>query len=192
MATAHAVTAQNVEAFLYRAARLSDAGDLNGWLALCRPDMMYRERSVLTNERSYDVGLIDDDRAALESRVRSIEQFWHAEEPRTHLLHLITNVEILAERADGISVGSAVAVVATRRERQAIFYGRYRDELRILREVRKDALDADQLLEPTVTEQAREKDLGHPAGRELGDERVFPEAAGFGGPRCLHLFEYTP
>lgn len=130
MATADAVTAQDVETFLYRAARLIDSGDLSGWFALCRPGMIYRVRSVLTNERAYDVGLIDDDYAALEGRIRSIEQFWHAEEPRTHLLHLITNVEILEERADGLSVASAVTVVATRRERQSVLYGRYQDELR--------------------------------------------------------------
>ncbi|MGA2393851.1 MAG: aromatic-ring-hydroxylating dioxygenase subunit beta [Candidatus Lustribacter sp.] len=126
------MTAQDVEAFLYRAARLIDAGDLSGWLALCGPEMTYRVRSVLTNERAYDVGLIDDDRPALEGRIRSIEQFWHAEEPRTHLLHMITNVEILEDRGDALTVASAVTVVATRRERQAVLYGRYLDELRFV------------------------------------------------------------
>ena len=126
------MTSQDVEAFLYRAARLIDAGDLSGWFALCRPEMIYRVRSVLTNERAYDVGLIEDDYAALEGRIRSIEQFWHAEEPRTHVLHLISNVEILEERGDALSVVSALTVVATRRERQAVLYGRCRDDLRLV------------------------------------------------------------
>lgn len=121
---------REIEAFLYRAARLLDGGDVRGWFALCRPEMVYRVTSVLSVERGYDVGLIDDDYRALEGRIRSIEQFWHAEEPRTHLLHVITNVEIVEERTGGLTVASALTLVATRRDRQAVLYGRAQDELR--------------------------------------------------------------
>jgi 3-phenylpropionate/cinnamic acid dioxygenase small subunit len=118
-----------VEAFLYRAARIIDAGDLRGWLALCRPEMEYRVTTVLSGERAYDVGLIDNDYAGLESRIVSIERFWHAESPRTHTLHIVSNVEVLAQSAAGVSVESAFQLCTTRRDRQAVLYGRYRDQL---------------------------------------------------------------
>jgi 3-phenylpropionate/cinnamic acid dioxygenase small subunit len=44
---------------------------------------------------------------------------------------VITNVEVLERRADRLSVASALTVVATRRDRQSVLYGRYRDELHL-------------------------------------------------------------
>lgn len=126
------MTTDQVEAFLFRAARLLDEGDLRAWLALCRNDISYRVTTVLTQERKYDVGLIDDDLGGLESRIESIERFWHAEEPRTRTLHLITNVEITGQDGDGTSVESAFQICTTRRDRQAVLYGRYRDVLAIV------------------------------------------------------------
>jgi hypothetical protein len=75
--------------------------------------------------------------------------------------------------------------------RDARLVEEHRDEQRIAREVREDPLDAHELLEAAVAVEARQKDLGHAAGRELRDKRVLPEASRLGGGR-RHPGDYSP
>jgi 3-phenylpropionate/cinnamic acid dioxygenase small subunit len=119
------------ERFLARSFRILDAGDYRGWLELCTPDIAYVVTTRLTDERGYDSPLILDDLAGLERRIGLMERMWHAEEPPTRTLHVLTNVELEPRGADEVLVHACFTVVATRRERQSTLYGRYRDVLRV-------------------------------------------------------------
>jgi benzoate/toluate 1,2-dioxygenase beta subunit len=121
---------ESPEQFLLRAARILDGGDYRAWLALWTADIDYVVTTRLSEERAYLAAMIADDREALERRVQLMERLWHAEEPRTHTLHLITNLEVSPPAGDEVEVHSCFQVVASRRERQAVLYGRYRDVLR--------------------------------------------------------------
>ena len=52
------------------------------------------------------------------------------------------------------------------------------DELLLVREVGKDLLDGDELLEPLDADDLRPVQLRHPAGRELFEQEIFPESGG--------------
>jgi 3-phenylpropionate/cinnamic acid dioxygenase small subunit len=121
---------ESPEAFLYRSFRILDTGAYREWLALCTPDIAYVVTTRLTDERGYASPLILDDHAGLERRIGLMERMWHAEEPPTRTLHVLTNVEIAPESGHEVVVHACFTVVATRRERQSTLYGRYRDLLR--------------------------------------------------------------
>lgn len=124
-----APAAESAEQFLFRSFRILDQGDYQGWLALCTEDVRYTVTTVDIVARKLQVPIIQDDFGRLKGRIQSIERFWHAEVPPTRTHHLVTNVE--TETRDGATfLRSSFLVVATRRKRQVMLTGRYRDELR--------------------------------------------------------------
>jgi 3-phenylpropionate/cinnamic acid dioxygenase small subunit len=123
------------EHFLYRSFRILDEGNYSGWLALCAKDINYTVTTAENVSRNYVVSIINDNYDRLQGRITSMEEYWHAEKPPTRTLHMITNVECDPiegdkSRADELSVHSCFMVTATRRERQVMLTGRYRDTLR--------------------------------------------------------------
>lgn len=121
---------ESPEQFLLRSARILDGGDYRRWMALCTNDVSYVVTTRLAEQRAFLAAMIADDREALERRVQLMERLWHAEEPRTQTLHMITNIETGTVDGDRVEVHSCFLVVASRRERQTTLYGRYRDVLR--------------------------------------------------------------
>src|SRR5919206_2577942 len=97
--------AREIEEFLYREAELLDERRYQDWLALLADDIRYwmpmrrnvkygDAESEFTRARS-DVNWFDEGKETLERRVKQIETGIHwAEEPRSRLSHLITNVTV--------------------------------------------------------------------------------------------------
>ena len=61
--------------------------------------------------------------------------------------------------------------------REIRFVAEHRDEVIVFREVRKDPLQYENVL-LTATGWTRQKDLGHPASRELRDQLITTEIPG--------------
>jgi 3-phenylpropionate/cinnamic acid dioxygenase small subunit len=127
------VEQHELEQFLYREARLLDEGKLQEWLALFTADARYwipcnRDDIDPTKE----VSIIYDDRQRLEERVWRLESgLAYAQEPRSRIRHLISNVERLpAEGAGVVAVTSNQVVYEQRRGKQQAYVGRWEHHLR--------------------------------------------------------------
>lgn len=118
------------EQFLYRSFRLLDEGDFKAWMATCAKDVSYLVTTAENVSRSFVVSIINDNHDRLLGRIKSIEEYWHAEKPRTRTLHMVTNIECEPASGGETLVHSCFSVTATRRERQVTLTGRYRDVLR--------------------------------------------------------------
>jgi 3-phenylpropionate/cinnamic acid dioxygenase small subunit len=148
--------ASDAAAFLYRFARMLDERRLSECLELCTDDLSYVVTTAADRAAGSGVALINDDRDRLAGRIASIERYWHAEAPRTHTNHMITNVEADPDGADAIVARSCFTVTAVRRDHRTVLTGRYEDTLRVadgeLRLARRLAvLDADLLVDGRVT-----------------------------------------
>ena len=108
---------QEVEAFLYKEARLLDERKLDEWVDLMAPDVHYfmpirrnvkfgdwdLEYSDPENEISY----FDEGKDILQGRIRQLLTGVHwAEEPVSRFEHLITNVEVVSEEGDTVQVNT--------------------------------------------------------------------------------------
>jgi 3-phenylpropionate/cinnamic acid dioxygenase small subunit len=86
-----------IEAFIFREARLADEGDYEGWEALVTDDMHYW---VPFGRADYEPGTrmsyINDNRARLATRIRQLMTgHRHAQTPPSPMRRLISNVELL-------------------------------------------------------------------------------------------------
>src|SRR5919106_4632307 len=97
--------AQDIAEFLYREAELLDERRYRDWLALLADDIRYwmpmrRNVKFGEDEREFtragtDINWFDEGKETLSRRVMQIETGIHwAEEPRSRLSHLITNVVV--------------------------------------------------------------------------------------------------
>lgn len=121
--------ARAVEAFLYREARLADEHAYDDWLALWLDEPAPLTYWVPSNEDDYDpnyhLSIIYDDRGRLNDRVDRLKSggAW-AQEPRSRLRRLISNIEI-GVPAEGVAeVSSNFILGESRRGRQRSFYAR--------------------------------------------------------------------
>ena len=98
-------------AFLYREARLLDDREWDQWLELYDTNVEYwmpawDDDDQLTQDPQSQISLIYyPNRNGLEDRVFRIKtERSSASLPETRINHMITNVEVLAERSDGVDV----------------------------------------------------------------------------------------
>lgn len=127
-----------VLAFLYREASLLDAHRYPEWLALLAEDIHYhmpvRINQVRAKGEGFDAAsLIDDDLAALTTRVRRLmtDTAW-SETPPSRTRHFVANV-ILGPGAKGGEIEAEIAFMVTRTRADRahqIFTGRREDLLR--------------------------------------------------------------
>ena len=95
-ASAASTARQDLEAFLFREARLADENRYDEWFALWTEDVRYW---VPVNIDDYDpdehVSIIYDDRERLELRISRLKSggAW-AQEPQSRMRRLISNIEI--------------------------------------------------------------------------------------------------
>lgn len=127
------VDRQAVENFLYHEARLMDENDYDGWLDLYADEALYW---VPCNADDIDpvqsISIYYDDRVRLEERLTRLKSgAAHAQEPKSRLLRLISNVEIGEEAANGdITVYANFHLTELRRSRQRLLAGRTIHQLR--------------------------------------------------------------
>jgi benzoate/toluate 1,2-dioxygenase beta subunit len=126
------VVRQQVEAFLYREARLMDEHAYDDWLALWSDDALYW---VPANRDDSDprreISIVYADHKRLEDRIARLKSgAAYAQDPPSRMRRLVSNVEI-DEGMDGeILVCANFLLVELRRHRQTTFAGRTIHKLR--------------------------------------------------------------
>jgi 3-phenylpropionate/cinnamic acid dioxygenase small subunit len=164
---------QEIADFLYREAELLDERRYREWLDLLADDVRYwmpirrnvklgDDESEFTRANS-DINWFDEGKETLRRRVKQIETGIHwAEEPRSRLSHLVTNVQVQGAEpslaaAQEVSVTSRFLIYRNRVETETdILVGRREDQLRRngagwLLARRKIILDQNVLLSKNLT-----------------------------------------
>jgi benzoate/toluate 1,2-dioxygenase subunit beta len=126
------VDRQKIENFLYREARLMDEHAYDQWLALWTDDALYW---IPCNEDDFDperhVSIVYENKARLEDRIARLKSgAAYAQDPKSRLSRVISNVEIEGENDTETIVHSTFNVTALRRGRMDIFAGRAIHKLR--------------------------------------------------------------
>lgn len=123
-----------IEDLLYHEAELLDTWQLKAWLALFTEDGTYYVPSTdLPRDASSDTSLfyIADDPVRLRERVvRLMKKTAHAEWPRSHTRHLVSNVRVLEDGADGIKAAAAFATWRIKHGNTDVFIGSHHYRLR--------------------------------------------------------------
>ena len=163
---------QEIADFLYREAELLDERRYREWLDLLADDVRYwmpmRRNVKLGDDSEFtraqsDINWFDEGKETLSRRVKQIETGIHwAEEPRSRLSHLVTNVQVQSAdpslaAAQEVSVTSRFLIYRNRVETETdILVGRREDQLRRngagwLLARRKIILDQNVLLSKNLT-----------------------------------------
>jgi len=123
---------ESVENFLFEEADLLDRWSLKEWEALLTDDAEYLVPPIgLKNveETSYDTTLfvIADDRDMLGARVERMSgKNAYCENPHSSLRHLVSNVRILNDSGDTLTVVANFCVYRVRRSQITEYIGQYR------------------------------------------------------------------
>ncbi len=126
------VDRHQIENFLYREARLMDEHAYDEWLSLWVEDALYW---VPCNEDDIDpqrhVSIIYDDRPRLEERIERLKSgSAYAQEPKSRLRRVVSNVEVEEGDNGEVIVYSNFNLTELRRSRQDTFAGRTIHKLR--------------------------------------------------------------
>jgi p-cumate 2,3-dioxygenase beta subunit len=127
------MTRSDVEDFLYQESALLDEWRLEEWLDLFTDDCVYEipAPDAQDADASRTFALVHDRRPLLEQRVIRLKKpTAHAEFPHSRTRRLITNVRILSESGDAITVDANFAVYRIRNGRDVVYVGRYAYVLR--------------------------------------------------------------
>lgn len=126
------VDRHQIENFLYREARLMDENAYDEWFALWADDALYW---VPANEDDIDpmrhVSIVYEDKAHLEDRIfRLKSDAAYAQDPRSRMRRVISNVEIEEGEQGEVIVYSNFNLTELRRSQQRTFAGRTLHKLR--------------------------------------------------------------
>jgi 3-phenylpropionate/cinnamic acid dioxygenase small subunit len=126
------VDRHQIESFLYREARLMDEHAYDDWLSLWAEDVLYW---IPCNDDDIDpqrhVSIIYDNRARLEDRIERLKSgAAYAQEPKSRLRRVVSNVEIEEGENGEVTVYSNFSLTELRRSRQDTFAGRTIHKLR--------------------------------------------------------------
>ena len=123
---------QQVEQFIYYEAQLADEHRYDEWLALWTEDALYwvpSGRDEIDPQR--EISLIYDDRVRLQVRIARLKSgFAHAQEPKSRMRRLVSNIVIEEEKNGEITAHSNFLLAELRRGKQDIFAGRTMHRLR--------------------------------------------------------------
>jgi len=159
---------QEIAQFLYTEAELLDERRHDEWLALLADDIRYwmpmrRNVKFGDTEREFtreteDISWFDEGKDTLTRRVRQIQTGIHwAEEPRSRITHMVSNVQLLSVTSDEVVAKSRFLIYRNRVETETdLLVGKREDTLRrdgvgwlIAR--RKITLDQNVLLSKNLT-----------------------------------------
>jgi benzoate/toluate 1,2-dioxygenase beta subunit len=123
---------QEVEQFLYHEAQLMDEHRLDEWLALWTEPALYwvpSNRDEIDPKR--EVSLIYDDWVRLQLRISRLKSgFAHAQQPRSRMRRLVSNIVVEEAENGEIVVYSNFLLTELRRGKQDLFAGRTIHHLR--------------------------------------------------------------
>jgi 3-phenylpropionate/cinnamic acid dioxygenase small subunit len=127
-----AVDRHQVENFLYREARLMDEHAYDEWLALWADDGLYW---IPSNADDIDpqrhVSIVYENKTRMEDRIRRLKSgAAYAQDPKSRLSRVISNVEITEGDNGDVTVQSVFNLTALRRSRMDTFAGRTAHTLR--------------------------------------------------------------
>ena len=127
-----AVDRQQVEQFIYHEADLMDEHRYDEWLALWTDDALYWVPSGRDNiDPKREISLIYDDRVRLQVRITRLKSgFAHAQEPKSRMRRVVSNIVTQEEDNGDIVVFSNFLLTELRRGKQDIFAGRTIHRLR--------------------------------------------------------------
>jgi 3-phenylpropionate/cinnamic acid dioxygenase small subunit len=124
---------REIEAFLYKEARLADENRYDEWAGLWTDDAIYW---LPANSDDYDphqhISIIYDDRERLQDRVDRLKSgaAW-AQEPRSRIRRVVSNIEIEPPADSGeVTVSSNFVLGDLRRGLQAVYFARQIHRLR--------------------------------------------------------------
>jgi 3-phenylpropionate/cinnamic acid dioxygenase small subunit len=124
---------KEIEAFLYKEARLADENRYDEWTALWTDDAIYW---IPANLDDYDprehISIVYDDRERLQDRVDRLKSgaAW-AQEPRSRIRRLVSNIEVEPPDAKGeITASSNFVLGDLRRGTQTVYFARQIHRLR--------------------------------------------------------------
>jgi len=130
---------RKIEKFLYLEALLLDEGRLDEWLDLLSEDMVYMSpvTETLDHRSEEDVfsdgrlRIFEEDKSVLAKRTQRLKtNFAHAEQPRSRVRRLITNILVNDAQDGAYEVRSNFLVFQSRLEStEAFFVGSRRDAL---------------------------------------------------------------
>ena len=101
------ITAQEIEEFLYQEAELLDTWQMQAWADLFSTDGIYVIPPIGSPDADFkkSLFLVHDDRARLEQRaLRLLKKEAHVEYPHSQTLHNVSNVRIVNNTEDVVSV----------------------------------------------------------------------------------------
>jgi 3-phenylpropionate/cinnamic acid dioxygenase small subunit len=126
------VDRHQVEQFLYHEAQLMDEHRFDEWLALWTEAALYwvpSNRDEVDPRR--EVSLIYDDWVRLQLRIARLKSgFAHAQEPKSRMRRLISNIEIEPAENGEVVAHSNFMLAELRRGKQDLFAGRTTHRLR--------------------------------------------------------------
>ncbi len=127
-----AVDYRRVESFLYREARLMDENAYDEWLSLWADDALYWVPcNVDDPDPNLQVSAVYDDRRRLEERiVRLRDGPAYAQDPKSRMRRVISNIEIEESAGGEITIYSNFVLAELRRGQQDVFAGRAIHKLR--------------------------------------------------------------
>ncbi|WP_019546595.1 aromatic-ring-hydroxylating dioxygenase subunit beta [Streptomyces sulphureus] len=113
-----------IAAFLYLEARLADEGRYSEWEQLWAEDALYWVPFHPDDDPRRTLSYINDNRRRIHSRVAQLNTGnRHAQTPPSVMRRLLSNMELLAQEGDTVSVGSNFALFEYRNQ-QRIWAGR--------------------------------------------------------------------
>lgn len=123
---------EQVERFIYDEAQLMDEHRYDEWLALWTDDALYwvpSGRDEIDPKR--EISLIYDDRVRLQVRIARLKSgFAHAQEPKSRMRRVVSNIVIEETENSEILVQSNFLLAELRRGKQDLFAGRTLHRLR--------------------------------------------------------------
>jgi 3-phenylpropionate/cinnamic acid dioxygenase small subunit len=123
---------REVEQVLYREARLADEGEYEAWEALWTDDAVYWVpfgADDIDPERQ--MSIIYDNRARIGTRIKQLETGKrHAQEPRSRLRRIVSNVELLGTEGEDLLAGANFVVYESRERGITQWAGRSEYRLR--------------------------------------------------------------
>jgi len=126
------VDRHEIENFLFREARLIDDEKFEEWLDLFTEDALYwAPCNRYDIDPNTEVSLIYDTKSRMGDRVWRLRSgLAYSQEPASRLRHMLSNVEIVEEAGDTVTVSSNFAIFEVRKGVQNTFAGRLEHRLR--------------------------------------------------------------
>ena len=98
---------REIEAFLFREARLADQALYDEWEALWTPDALYWVPRRPDLDPAKEVSHIYDNRQRIATRIRQLKSgFRYSQTPASPMRRVLSNIEILSHKGDEYEVGA--------------------------------------------------------------------------------------